>query len=73
VNCKINVNLGAAGVAGATFFLFCYIYARDDPYLLLRQKYIHSTIKKNYFVLFFARFFVSLHLISRRNLSGGGS
>ncbi len=26
--CEINVNLGAAGVAGATYFLFCYIYAR---------------------------------------------
>ena len=28
-NCVINVNLGAAGVAGATYFLFCYIYARE--------------------------------------------
>ena len=27
-NCKINVNLGVAGVAGATYFLFCNIYAR---------------------------------------------
>ena len=29
VNCEINVNLGAAGVAGATYFLFCHIYARE--------------------------------------------
>ena len=28
-NCVINVNLGAAGVAGATYFLFCqYTRAR---------------------------------------------
>ena len=27
--CVINVNLGAAGVAGATYFLFCNIYARE--------------------------------------------
>ena len=28
-SCEINVNLGAAGVAGATYFLFCHIYARE--------------------------------------------
>ena len=27
-NCVTNVNLGVAGVAGATYFLFCNIYAR---------------------------------------------
>ena len=30
VNCEINVNLGVAGVAGATYFLFCHIYARAN-------------------------------------------
>ena len=34
VNCAINVNLGAAGVAGATYFLFCYIYARANAPIL---------------------------------------
>ena len=29
-SCEINVNLGAAGVAGATYFLFCHIYARAN-------------------------------------------
>ena len=28
-NCATNVNLGVAGVAGATYFLFCNIYARE--------------------------------------------
>ena len=28
-NREINVNLGAAGVAGATYFMFCHIYARE--------------------------------------------
>ena len=31
-NCVININLGAAGVAGATYFLFCYIYTRAEVY-----------------------------------------
>jgi len=31
-NCAINVNLGAAGVPGATYFLFCHIYARAEVY-----------------------------------------
>ena len=28
VNCATNVNLGAAGVAGATYFMLTHIYAR---------------------------------------------
>ena len=46
MNCLVNVNLGAAGVAGATYFLSCHIYAREEVHNVYSCPWPHDAGKR---------------------------